>query len=223
VTRYVVVTGTDTDVGKTFVTEALARRWSRDRAVVAIKPFESGAAAGEGDGERLARATGQRAPTHALIQLGAPLAPAVAAEREGVTIDFDALVIEIRALGDGADVVLVEGAGGVLSPLTWDHDVLDLARALDALLVLVASDRLGTISATHAAVHVMHARGLLPTAIVLGAPAVPDASTGSNADALRRRLASLGDVGAHLVTLPRTDLAAAAEPLVPLGAWLGLS
>ena len=98
-TRYVIVTATDTGVGKTFVTEALARLWSRDRRVVAIKPFESGIAEGSGgDGERLARATGQVAPTRALVRLRAPLTPALAADREGVTIDFDRIASDIRAL-----------------------------------------------------------------------------------------------------------------------------
>lgn len=187
-TRFVVVTGTDTGVGKTYVTEALARLLSRDRCVVAIKPFESGVTSADGDGERLARATGQSAPLRALMRLKAPLTPAVAADREGVTIDWPKLVEEIRGLAAGADVMLVEGAGGVLSPLTWTQDALTLARDLDASLILVASDRLGTLSVTHAAVHVIEDASLSLLGVVLSAPAESDASTGSNADALRRRL-----------------------------------
>lgn len=223
VTRFVVVTGTDTGVGKTFVSEALARLWSRDRRVVAIKPFESGAGEGEGDGERLARATGQTEPQHALIRLKAPLAPALAAEREGATIDFDAVVALIRSLARGADVAIVEAAGGVLSPLTWDRDVLNLAMALDGDatdVVLVAADRLGTISTTHAAVQAILGAWSLPTAIVLSAPAVPDASTGSNAYALRRRLARHGDCAARILELPRTDAQRAEAHLAPITGWL---
>ncbi len=219
-TRFVVVMGADTDVGKTFVTEALARLLSRDRRVVAIKPFESGASEGAGDGERLAAATGQVAPTHALVRLRAPLAPAVAADREGVIVDFAKLVGEIRSLASEADIALVEGAGGLLSPLTWTHDALHLAHDLDATVVLVASDRLGTLSATHAAVQVLLDTRLLPTAIVLSGPKVPDASTGTNAAALRRRLQPYAHVAERIVELPRTDGTIAIDLLVPVAAWL---
>ena len=121
-TRFVIVTGTDTGVGKTFVTEALARLLSRSHRVVAIKPFESGVTDEPGDGERLAAATGQKAPLHALVRLKEPLTPALAADREGVTIDFEAALASIRAHAEGADFALIEGAGGVLSPLTWEKD-----------------------------------------------------------------------------------------------------
>lgn len=188
--RFVVVTGTDTGVGKTFVTEALALGLARERRTLALKPFESGARPEESDAARLAAATGQDAPREALVRLRDPLAPAMAAEREGVTLDFSDLVARLRRYGAQADVVLVEGAGGVLSPLTWEHDARDLARALDARVVLVASDRLGTLSATHAAFDVLAHAGLAPAAVVLSAPERPDASTGANADALRRRLPS---------------------------------
>lgn len=217
--RYVVVTGTDTDVGKTFVTEALARRWSRTRTVVAIKPFESGAREGEGDGERLAAATGQRTPVHAIVRLRDPLAPAMAADREGHVIDWDTSIAVMKAHGK-ADVVLVEGAGGILSPLTWEHDVLHIARALDAAVLLVGSDRLGTLSTTHTAVHVARDRGALPRAIVLSEPSARDASTGLNADALRRRLGAFGDVSERVLALPRTDVNGAVERLAPLDDWL---
>lgn len=215
-TRFVVVTGTDTGVGKTYVTEALARLLARDRRVVAIKPFESGATEAEGDGERLAAATGQAAPRHALIRLQAPLAPAMAADREGVTLDFPGLVSEIRTLAEGADVALVEGAGGLLSPLTWTEDALTLARALDACVVLVASDRLGTLSATHAAVQVARDAGQLPIAIVLSAPEVSDASTGANAAALRRRLASFGAIAERVIALPRAEI----DALATISPWI---
>ncbi len=213
VTRFVVVTGTDTGVGKTFVTEALALALARDREVVAIKPLESGLDAEDGDGERLAAATGQAEPRHALVRLRAPLAPALAADREGRTIDFDALVREIRAHAAGKDVALVEGAGGVLAPLTWDHDAVSLARALGAGVVLVAADRLGTISLSHAAAHVLAAAGVAPIAIVLSAPAIPDASTGSNAAALVRRLAVPAD---RVLEVTRTEVADASRQLAPL-------
>ncbi len=213
VARFVVVTGTDTGVGKTFVTEALARALARERRTVAIKPFESGASEGQSDAARLADAAGQTAPREALVRLRDPLAPAMAADREGRTLDFDGVVRRILAYGDGAEVVLVEGAGGVLSPLTWEHDVRALARALEARVVLVAADRLGTLSATHAAYEVLAHEGLAPHAIVLSAPAHPDPSSGANAAALRRRLPGSAPTP---VTVGRTTSEQAARQLTAL-------
>jgi dethiobiotin synthetase len=220
-----VVTATDTNVGKTFVTAALARMLvARGRRVVAIKPFESGALDGDGDGELLAAATGQHAPRHALVRLRAPLAPAMAADLEGVELDLDAVRARIVDLSRGADIALIEGAGGVLSPLTWSTDITDLAHQLEAEVVLVAADRLGTLSATHCAVQVLLDTWLLPTAIVLNYPAEADLSSGKNAAALRRRLAPCGPCAELIVELPRCpDLVVAARALEPVAALLGAS
>ena len=220
-TRFVVVTGTDTNVGKTFVTRALGRMFvQRGRSVVAIKPFESGATGSETDAALLAEATGQREPRAALVSLREPLAPAMAADREGITLDLDAVRAQIVSLTRDAEIALVEGAGGVLSPLTWTTDITTLAHDLDAAIILVASDRLGTLSATHCAVQVLLDSWLLPAAIVLSAPAEPDLSTGLNANALRRRLAPYGPCSERIVDLRRCDLDAAARTLAPIVEWI---
>jgi dethiobiotin synthetase len=179
---FVLVTGTNTGVGKTWLACALAKELAKTHGVVALKPIETGD--GE-DGELLAAATGQRAPLRALVRLRQPLTPALAAEREGVKLDFDAIVRDVRDAARDYDVAIVEGAGGLLSPITWDSDATTLARALDAKVILVASDALGTLSATHTA-----AACFLPFVIALVEPAQRDASTGTNADTLRRRLGS---------------------------------
>ncbi len=212
--RFVVVTGTDTGVGKTFVTTALARALvARSSRVLAVKPIETGGVQGAGDGEALAAATGQARPSTALLHLRDPLTPALAAEREGVTIDIDALARQIRELSVGYDVVLVEGAGGVLSPLSWTADATTLAHQLDdAAVLLVASDKLGTLSLVHTAVQTLLDTWLSPLAIVLSAPAEPDLSTGTNAGVLRRRLAGYGGIHEHIVEVPRAPNADAAAP-----------
>jgi dethiobiotin synthetase len=222
VTRFVVVTGTDTNVGKTFIARALARSLvAAGRRVVAIKPFESGAPeAASSDGALLAAATGQTEPRAALVTLRDPLSPAIAAEREGVALDLDAVRGRIVELAAGADFALVEGAGGVLSPLTWTSDITTLAHDLDAAIVLVASDRLGTLSATHCAVQVLLDSWLLPAAIVLSAPAEPDLSTGLNADALRRRLAAYGPCSERIVEVSRGEIDGAARELASIADWL---
>ena len=220
-TRFVVVTGTDTNVGKTFVARALARMFvERGRHVVAIKPFESGAGESGTDAALLAEATGQSEPREALVALRDPLAPAMAADREGITLDLDAVRARIVTHAAGFDIALVEGAGGVLSPLTWTTDITTLAHALDAEVILVASDRLGTLSATHCAVQVLLDSWLLPAAIILSAPDAPDLSTGANAAALRRRLAPYGPCSERIVELPRCDLDAAPLTLAPIVEWI---
>jgi dethiobiotin synthetase len=155
---------------------------------VAVKPVESGCGEdpdGE-DGVLLARATGQIAPERALVRLGSPVAPPEAADREGVKLDPDLWLDEIRRASEGADLVLVEGAGGLLSPLTWDYDALDLARELGAGALLVGADRLGTQNHVLLCERTLAAEGVPLLGVVLSAPGEPDASTGTNGAALRR-------------------------------------
>jgi dethiobiotin synthetase len=192
--RTVFVTGTDTGVGKTFVAARLARSFrSAGATVVAVKPIETGTAILPGtdeDGMVLASATLQPRPTAALVRLRAPVTPALAAEQESMTLDPVALAAAVRSEGVGADVLLVEGAGGALSPLTWETDFTDLARAVDpaGAWIVVARDRLGVLHQVRATVEALAARAIVPRAIVLGGPEVGDASTGHNARALTRVL-----------------------------------
>jgi len=204
-TQFLLVTGTNTGVGKTWLACALAKDLSREKRVVAIKPIETG---GGDDGEMLAMATGQASPKKALVTLKEPLTPALAADREGVKLDFDDLVARVRDAAKDADVVIVEGAGGLLSPLTWDSDATTLARALDAKVILVATDALGTISAVHTA-----AACCPPFVIVLTEPETRDASTGTNADALRRRLGSV-----RIVEIARNGDVSALAKVIASGA-----
>jgi dethiobiotin synthetase len=224
VTAFVVIAGTDTGVGKTFVGCALARAVARSgRRVLAVKPVESGCGDGPReaeDGALLAAATGQTEPREALLRLRAPIAPALAADREGVTVDVDALAARIRTLGEGFDMVLVEGAGGVLSPLSWTRDLTHIAHDLDARVLLVASDRLGVLHHVRASVQTLLDTWLLPAGVVLSAPAEPDASTGTNAAALARVLGLYGEVSQRIARVPRGDMATAEAALAPVMEWL---
>lgn len=220
--RFVVVVGTDTGVGKTLVSTSLVIPLLQNgRSVIAMKPIESGCGveiSEAEDGVALARATQQSQPTHALVRLRDPITPALAAERDGIAIDVDALARTIVDLAGDAQTVLIEGAGGVLSPLGWKADqalnITHLARALDASVLLVGSDRLGTLHhvlAAHAAIE----RAKLPIlGLVLSAPEQPDASTGTNLPMLRRLLPDLPSVQVPRVSSPREaapHLAAAAD------------
>ena len=183
-----VVTGTDTEVGKTVVATGLARAWAdAGLAVVAVKPVESGC---EGlhpeDGVRLAAASRQTAPLAALRRYPTPVAPPLAAELAGAELGFEAMLAETKTLCSDADVALVEGAGGLLSPLTWSHTAVDLAKALDAQLIVVAADRLGTLNPTRLVLDAAASAGLEVAAVALSrhTEATKDRSVGRNLDAM---------------------------------------
>lgn len=216
----IVITGTDTSVGKTFTGIGLATALRRrGRRVVAVKPLESGCgdvASATEDGVALARATGQLEPTQALLRFRDPVAPPEAADREGRSIDFDALLERVVRHSVGAEIALVEGAGGLLSPLTWDKNVLDVARHLRASVLLIAADRLGTINHTLMALEIVKAAELPLLGVILNPPGVADASTGSNAAAIER-LSGLR----RIATVPMLDAPAqSAEHLDPVLRWL---
>ena len=214
------ITGTDTGVGKTWVGRALGRALvDAGRRVVAIKPVETGcgdATRATEDGALLAAATRQSEPREALQRYAAPLAPALASEAEGEPIDLDALVLRIEALGEGADIVLIEGAGGLLSPITWEWNAVDLARAVGATALLVGVDRLGAINHGLLALSALELAGLDVAGFALTAPQTPDASTGTNAAAIAR-ISGMDRV----VALPRSDDPLEATAAVaPLLDWL---
>jgi dethiobiotin synthetase len=145
------ITGTDTDIGKTFVCCALLQAL-RDKGVKAVgmKPVAAGTdAAGRNDDvERLLAASAFPAP-RALVNpyLFAPaIAPHLAAAQAGVAIDIDRIVAALAALSAMADAVLVEGVGGFCVPLGADADSADLAARLDLPVILVVGMRLGCIN-----------------------------------------------------------------------------
>lgn len=188
--KVVVISGTDTEVGKTFCGAALARCMvERGLSTIAIKPVESGVGATVDEGEDgciLARATFQSSPTQALQRLRAPLAPPDAADIEKTRLEFGRWIGAIRGHQRTHDIVLVEGAGGLLSPLTWKETALSMAEKLDASVVLVASDRLGTLNHSLLAMSALQNAGIRLDALVFSAPMDSDRSTGRNATALAR-------------------------------------
>jgi dethiobiotin synthetase len=215
------ITGTDIGVGKTWVACALARALrSAGRRVVAVKPVETGCAGQPSkaeDGVRLARATGQSQPSHAILRLPDPIAPVLASERAGAEIDFDALVLKIERFTDGIDVALIEGAGGLLTPVTWEWNMADIARALGASALVVAADRRGTINHSLLTLSALELAGIACTGVVLTTPETVDQSAGSNAAAISR----LSGVE-RVITLARVgDDEAAAASVAPVVEWLG--
>ena len=187
------VTGTDTGVGKTVVTGGLAAALrARGRTVGILKPVQSGARADDPAGDAaLLGAT-------CVYAFEAPLAPLVAARLEGATVELEPVVRAAERLAAANDVLLVEGAGGLLVPLAENLLVADVARALALRLVVVARAGLGTVNHVLLTLDAARARGLEVAAVVLNGE--EDASTPEN-PAL---IGSFG--GARLVVrVPTTD------------------
>jgi dethiobiotin synthetase len=177
----IAVTGTDTEVGKTVVTAALAAvQLSLGRTVAVVKPAQTGIGPDEdGDLAEVRRLAGDVA-TYEGVRLPDPLAPDTAARVAG--LDLPGLV-EQRGLVDRVasshDVTLVEGAGGVLVHLGENWDLIDLADSLryaghQVLFVVVARAGLGTLNHATLTVQAIQARGLEVAGVVVGSwPAKP--------------------------------------------------
>ena len=169
------VAGPGTDLGKTHIACALLRAArARRLRVDAFKPVVSGfdpAAPETSDPVRLAAALGRPdawaevSPRRYL----APLAPNLAARLQGETLAMADLVADCRSWLDARDVdlALVEGAGGVMSPMTDDATNLDLMTALALPVLLVAGSYLGTASHVLTALEVLRARGLSVVAVAV--------------------------------------------------------
>ncbi len=214
------VTGTDAGVGKTWVACALSLALgSAGRSVIAVKPIETGCSGAPGDredGVLLAQATGQSQPTHGMFRLTEQVSPALASDRSGITIDFDALISRIERYGDHADYLLIEGVGGLLAPLTWEWNMVDVARALGACALVVAVDRLGTINHTLLTLSALELAGVPCAGVVLTTPELPDQTTGTNGAAIAR----LSGVD-RVVAAPRSAYPDRSEAMRSVVGWLG--
>lgn len=168
------VTGTDTGVGKTAVTVAVVRQLVRNRGlrVGVYKPVSSGVDPGrfsESDAARLWEAAGRPLSIEAVCPqlFAAAISPPRSARAEGRRVDEKLLRAGFDAWRDASDIVIVEGAGGLLSPLGDTLLNADLALDLGLPLVVVDAARLGSIGRTLAIVEAAAARGLRLAAVVL--------------------------------------------------------
>lgn len=193
--RDLLVTGTDTGVGKTVIAAALVTAL-RTRGVRAIgfKPAETGVDGDEdSDSEVLARASGERvALASPLLQLREPLAPAVAAERAGVVLNPEDIESRLEQLRGEGYTVVIEGAGGVMVPLAWDYTALDLAERCDLDAIVVARAGLGTLNHVALTVLMLQSRHIPVRGIVLnGRGTSPDLAEATNPASLARLLPGL--------------------------------
>ena len=189
------ITGTDTDVGKTYVICRLAESFrAAGRTVGVYKPACSGAETpapgmphGEsvwGDVEALRSAAGLTTADDDSIcpqRFRAPLAPPVAAAREGRTVDAELLAAGARAWAGRCDALLVEGAGGLLCPLAEGVTVLDVAADLGYPLLVVARAGLGTVNHALLTLAAAETRGVPVAGVLLNETDGPEPEAGANA------------------------------------------
>lgn len=187
------ITGTDTGVGKTFVACGLAALL-RDTGyrVGVMKPAETGCVEKDGeffpeDAARLKEASGAGEPLEQICpyRFVDPLAPSVAAERGGVTIDIDRIRALYKEIASKHDITIVEGAGGLLVPLLPHYTYADLAKVLKLPVLVVAANRLGALN--HLLLTLEHAacRGLRVAGYVLNhLEKSPSLAAETNRDAL---------------------------------------
>lgn len=220
------VTATDTGVGKTVVAAAIvAALRARGERVAAFKPVVTGTDEPVDpdwppDDALLAAAAGMRAEDVTPVRFGPAVSPHLAAALAGAPLDPALLRGGFDARAAEADVVVVEGVGGLLVPLTPDYLVRDLARDVALPLVVAARPGLGTISHTLLTLEAARAAGLRVAGVVMTPWA--DAPSTMEADN-RSTIARLGGVEvATLPTLPGADpaLLAQAGGTLPLDAWL---
>ncbi len=215
------ITGTDTGVGKTVITAALALSLKGSGLDVGVmKPLQSGSSLpGMTDIEflRIVLDEKEHSPDDCIYSFEAPLSPDAAARLAGETIDTERIKSAYERLASSRDVVLVEGAGGLLVPIADGYLMADLARDLSLPLIIVARPGLGTINHTALTIECARGRGLSVLGFVINAfPGSPDPAERTNPGAI------LGQTEAPLLGVyPEDSSLGVAEGA--LGAMEGLS
>ena len=225
--RGLFVTGTDTGVGKTMISTALLQAArARGLRVAAMKPVETGCTRDEGgllpsDALQLARssspALGIRLDDVCPYRFELPAAPSVAAVAARASIVIEVIQrAHARLLRAAPDLLVVEGAGGLLVPTGPDETIADLARTFGYPILIVAPNRLGTINHTLLTIEVARHRGLTVAGVVLNASG-DDPTTSTNAGEIERlgRTRVLGSFP-HFPAHESGDLATVAEQSLDL-------
>lgn len=171
----IVITGTNTGVGKSIVTAGLIQQLHLSKIRAAgIKPVETGCEYGEdhnliaADGALLhTMAPWVPANTVAPYRFRLPIAPTLAARKSGLHLQLEDLTEVVEQARYYANFLLIEGAGGAFSPLTEQHNSLDFAKALNAPIIICAEDCLGTQSLTLSVIENARHRGLNIIGVVL--------------------------------------------------------
>lgn len=216
-----VVTGTGTEIGKTVTTAAVAAVAVRaGRSVAVLKPAQTGVAPGEsGDVDEVVRLAGHTVTPVELGRYPEPLAPGTAAARAGLApVRPSEVAAAAEKLAASHDLVLVEGAGGLLVHFDAEGSTLaDAARLLGAPVLVVAQAGLGTLNAVQLTAEALRARGLDQAGVVIGSwPRQPGLAERCNVADLPRA-AGVGLLGAVPEGAGALDAAAFREAA---GSWL---
>lgn len=206
--RIFFITGSDTGAGKTVLATLLVRHLCEQGIRVAgLKPICSG---GRDDARKLHKAAGRVLPLDAVNpwHFRAPLAPLLAARKEKSRVCLREVVASIRRVSGEFDCVVVEGAGGLLSPLGEDFNSRDLLCALDASPLIVCPNRLGVVNQALLVLEALP-RELADCAPVILSTVKADSSSASNARLLRELLGSQ-----RVQVLPRVNPAGKLTPRV---------
>lgn len=216
------ITATDTDVGKTVTTCAIAADLKRSGLGVGVsKPIASDCRREREsmiceDTEAIAHFSDCQHPLHTItpVTYREPLAPASAAQRERRPVDYTAIAESLSRLdGDAAhDVLLIEGIGGIMVPLDDDHDVLDLMVAIGYPVVVVTRPTLGTLNHTAMTCRLIRDAGLRLAGLVVNRY---DAESGDIAEATNpARLAKQSNTTV-LATIPNAQGVAPQKAMLP--------
>ncbi|BAT72088.1 dethiobiotin synthetase [Thermosulfidibacter takaii ABI70S6] len=192
------VTGTDTGVGKTYVARGLIKAFvAKGLVTLPFKPVETGCLDYPMDGRALVEAAQCNIKDEEVVPLlfKEPLAPAVAEKIEGKRIDLHFLTEKFLQLKKKSDILVIEGAGGLLVPVTGKFTYADLANLWDLPLVVVARSKLGTINHTLLTLRVARAQGLKVLAVVLNGYEGADVAERTNPEVIEE----LGDIKVFLI------------------------
>ncbi len=181
------VTGTDTGVGKTYFTVSLIRALRKlGVKAVGFKPVETGCRPTCQDAISLGEASGIF--LEPVYSFKAPVAPSVAADLEGVKVEVERIKERILELSSRYPNLIVEGAGGIMVPITWDYLYSDLVRELSLPVVVVALNKLGVINHTLLTVKACQSAGVEVKGVVLNSYREEDESFKSNYESLVKLL-----------------------------------
>jgi dethiobiotin synthetase len=209
------ITGTGTDVGKTFVGASLIRHLRQmGRSVDAIKPVVSGFDPGQPDASDpgiLLQALGFPVTLQNIERISpwrfrAAISPDLAARREGRRVDVDDVVAYCKsAIEDRREILLVEGVGGIMVPLDEQRTILDVMMALQLPLILVVGSYLGTISHTLTALDALFRRDMAVLAIIVS-------ETPGSPVPLDETVAAIARFAEPVIGLPRQQLEPGGRP-----------
>ncbi len=214
-TKAFFITGTDTNIGKTLVAETLLRLAAAEgRSTLGLKPVSAGCERHDdvwmNDDARDLMLASTLNPAYSSVNpvaLREPMAPHIAAEREGITIDCDALAAHCRQQLATADFCVIEGAGGWQVPLNNSHSMADLAVSIGCPVILVVGMRLGCINHTLLTAAAIESAGLKIAGWVANHVDPDMAVATANVTTLKQRLAAplLGELPWLEQTAAATD------------------